>query len=530
MSTAKQNRRKGGVTKLEPIDWHEFANDAVLNGNMSTLYHRPASEDPRAYASPEALLEIEKRAGRPAQSAVVIDFDSPVSDTATGPTVGFRPPVGVRPAVGTAPDASEDDAVEELKNLAAGEKPTVGPVGPTQSTLGTRPTDGVIPAVGTEPPVQSNNQALPPAPKPVERSTPTVGRGPTVCDRPAVGGGPTVGIDTRRRTRPIKDVQDALTLAGQVLYKAMYGVPDGAKSKSCTKGYRQLAAETHLDKDTVRDLITEFKEKGLVRETATYDSDTRSAKTYEVLSYKAILQMWRDAGLLLVTSGRNRPMFCTAQGEPLSFRPAVGTEPVARQQAAVKEIRPTVGPIPTATVARSQLSQLAQAGPLQIGEVIQALQQITAGPVDHEAADRLVNNCHAVAGDCTIEEIVEFAWSKAFLCRSGKIDNPVGFLITQVPKHFQGEALQAYRDKKRKELEAAAEVAARQEKQRRETEREMAELEERCRIRTEVAERHRKEQGIDLKAVLQDSEADDILKEWAKRMLKLGHRYHPHYD
>jgi hypothetical protein len=90
MSTPKQNRRKPGVAKLEPIDWHEFANDAVLNGNMSTLFHRPASEDPTAYASPAALLEIEKRAGRPAQSAVVIDLDSPgpASDTARMPTVG----------------------------------------------------------------------------------------------------------------------------------------------------------------------------------------------------------------------------------------------------------------------------------------------------------------------------------------------------------------------------------------------------------------------------------------------------------
>ena len=58
----KPNRRKPASQKLEPIDWKEYANDAVLNGNMSTLFHRPATEDPSAYASPEALLEIEKRA------------------------------------------------------------------------------------------------------------------------------------------------------------------------------------------------------------------------------------------------------------------------------------------------------------------------------------------------------------------------------------------------------------------------------------------------------------------------------------
>jgi len=46
------NRRKAGANKLEPIDWHEYANDAVLNGNMSTLFQRPPTEDPSAYASP----------------------------------------------------------------------------------------------------------------------------------------------------------------------------------------------------------------------------------------------------------------------------------------------------------------------------------------------------------------------------------------------------------------------------------------------------------------------------------------------
>src|SRR5205085_7368869 len=107
---------------------------------------------------------------------------------------------------------------------------------------------------------------------------PTVGPQPTVSTIPTVGMQSTVGIVSKRKARPIRNIEDALTLAGQVLYKAMYGVPDNSRRKSCTKGYRQLAAETHLDKDTVRDLIREFREKGIVRETRTYDSDTRSAK------------------------------------------------------------------------------------------------------------------------------------------------------------------------------------------------------------------------------------------------------------
>jgi len=118
-----------------------------------------------------------------------------------------------------------------------------------------------------------------------------------------------------KKVKPIRDVYDALTLAGRILYKAMYGAPEGTEPRQCAKGYRQLAGETHLDKDTVRDLIAEFKSKGIVREIATYDPDTRSSKTYEVQSNQAILERWREDGIFYVTSGRQRPEFCTAWGQ-----------------------------------------------------------------------------------------------------------------------------------------------------------------------------------------------------------------------
>jgi len=110
----------------------------------------------------------------------------------------------------------------------------------------------------------------------------------------------------------------------------MYGAEDALNSKSCAKGYRHLAAETRLDKDTVRDLISEFKGKGIVREIGTYNADTRSSKTYEILSSEAVVEIWRQAGLLFVTAGRQRPAFCTAEGEPVAFIPTVGEKPIAK--------------------------------------------------------------------------------------------------------------------------------------------------------------------------------------------------------
>src|ERR1022692_2066285 len=262
MNPPKPNRRN----KLEPIDWHEYANDAVLNGNMSTLFHRPPTEDPSAYASPEALVEIEKRTTR----------------------------------VGHAP------AISRLSAVSTGE--TACPTTPPP-TAGGDPAEGAEPAAVPEPGRR---------PASLHVLMPDTGRLTDGQKRSSVppDPGPTVGMGKSKKVKPIRDVHDALTLAGRILYKAMYGPPEGTDARHCAKGYRQLAAETHLDKDTVRDLIAEFKEKRIVREIASYNPDTRSSKTYEVQSSRAILEMWREAGLFFVTSGRQRPEFCTAQGQP----------------------------------------------------------------------------------------------------------------------------------------------------------------------------------------------------------------------
>lgn len=591
MSTAKPSRRRT-TQKLEPIDWREFANDAVLNGNMSTLYHRPPDEDPTAYASQEALLEIRKRtasAVRPVRQANAGGLEAKTQELIEGarPTVGVMPTVGPIAAGGEAGCAREgstesgsgnradnvptvglDETVglvhpDEDLRLDAGGEPTAGvshapvrgdvrsparestvgsepAVGP-EPTVGLKPTVGIVAEGAADPNIEFRadrtrlvlKSSQPLALNTTAASTPTVGAQPTVGVGPAVGVERTVGVAKSKKVKAVRDVQDALTLAGQVLYKAMYGAPDGAKSKVCTKGYRQLAAETHLDKDTVRDLIGEFKAKGIVREIGTYDPDTRSAKTYDVLSFKAILQLWRESGLLFVTAGRQRPTFCDASGNPVSFAPTVGLEPTVGSVPPVGAEsgprKPTVGAIPTVGPVGAGRTRGQRGNQVSLSEVIVALQQITGIAVDQEAAEQLIRKCRAEAADCTTEEIVEFAWSKSFMCRSGKIANPVGFLITQLPKHFQPESIAAYRARKAKELEAAETAAAQDAVRQEAADRQVAELERAERSRTAVAERYRTPKGIDVKAVLEDGDTDEGLRQWAERLLKLGRKYASRY-
>lgn len=484
MSTPKQSRRRPGKFTLDPIDWRELAGDAVLNGNMSTLYRRPASEDASAYASEEALQEIRRRS--PASQGEVSNNDDGVEIKikTPGPTV----------------DLEDSYPLNRSPNPARllDSQPTVG-----QTTARLLEVHGI------------DSANIDTRSAPIISPTPTVGPVPT---------------DRKKKVKPIHDVQDALTLAGQVLYKAMYGAPDGAKLKICTKGYRQLAAESHLDKDTVRDLIVDFKEKRMVKEIGTYDPDTRSSKTYEVLSFKAILQTWREAGIRFVTSGR-KPQFCDALGIPLLSAPTVGLKPTVGFTTTAAAIVSADDDLAVAAKSFTRLgldSHVAESHTL--GPLIEALNQITTFPVDMEAAQRLYRECIAEASDCTISEVVDIAWSKAALCRSGKIENPIGFLISQVPKHFQGDALVKYREAKAKDEEAVANLERQQEVEQKRLERELTEMDDLYRQRVTYAERFRNENGIDLKSLRGAQDVPGPLREWAERMMKNGFRYARKYS
>src|SRR5664280_2816300 len=164
MSTPKQRRRNIGANRLEPIDWHEFANDAVLNGNMSTLYNRPPSEESAVYASPEALVEIKKRIGRPAESAVVVGFD------ATFLSVD-KPTVGGGPTVGTSKKRGKKSIHATIPTVGAEQEFPVPPVAVVSVD---------IPTVGVEPTVGAVAEFPVPSVAVVSVDIPTVGVEPTV--------------------------------------------------------------------------------------------------------------------------------------------------------------------------------------------------------------------------------------------------------------------------------------------------------------------------------------------------------------
>jgi hypothetical protein len=88
--------------------------------------------------------------------------------------------------------------------------------------------------------------------------------------------------------------------------------------------------------------------------------------------------------------------------------------------------------------------------------------------VDHGAIALLWNECRLRAADCTGEEVLHFAEGIAAVCASGRIKNPIGFLLTAVPKCFEGPAFLGFRkEQQRKQEEERRRQQREQERQKR---------------------------------------------------------------
>ncbi len=101
---------------------------------------------------------------------------------------------------------------------------------------------------------------------------------------------------------------------------------------------------------------------------------------------------------------------------------------------------------------------MAQPSSSEVALVLRALSEY--GDDDDDVALQLLSQCREVAPDCTIPEVVHFIHQKGALIRrdrNQKITNPMGFLLTAVPKCFAGETLERYRrgEKNRQEEERA---------------------------------------------------------------------------
>jgi hypothetical protein len=258
------------------------------------------------------------------------------------------------------------------------------------------------------------------------------------------------------RVRRATLAQDGHSFGEQALYDALWqhAHPRDTDSRIVTLGYRRMAELARLTVNNCKANIQALLQKLAVEEVASFTHS--QGRTYLVYSYSAIIQRRRQAGLTHYIKSRGVVFVDPDTGEPLTIRirdrsgipfsggPQTGAVPEGdtrgTPEPAVSGAPPSAGP-PYSQLSRNSFRNTTSSA---LPELIQGLRQIVDF-VDDEAAAVLWHQCRRRAEDCTPDEILHFARGKAAIFRSGKIQNPVGFLLAVVPKCFEGASFLEYR-------------------------------------------------------------------------------------
>jgi hypothetical protein len=254
-----------------------------------------------------------------------------------------------------------------------------------------------------------------------------------------------------RRARPLLreavTAQDGHTHGEQALFATLWRLakPIGkGTNRALNIGERTLAGEVPMAYSTAQE-----NTRSLVRKLAidVQCNAPNKPKTYFVYSYEEILKRRRAAGLTHIlrrTSG-------VALVNPLA--PTVGAPsfgaPISTSGA--PSFKSSSAPNLTAHIRNSKedLGTTASTAPsVIVNAIINAF-----GFVDDQAILTIVRECRKRAPDATDDEIAEISsWQCRRISRLRNVDNPVGLLINQVPRCFEGEPFARYR---REKVEAA---------------------------------------------------------------------------
>jgi hypothetical protein len=123
--------------------------------------------------------------------------------------------------------------------------------------------------------------------------------------------------------------------------------------------------------------------------------------------------------------------------------------------------RRTSQPYKEAEITTETSTETKATTPTQVDrkQIAKLLREVEPG-IDQAAVDRLIEDCQNVEPNATTDEIEYFV--RRLMARSNRIENPVGFLIAQVPACFEGETYQLARQELVRQKNLAAETKERE--------------------------------------------------------------------
>jgi predicted transcriptional regulator len=268
------------------------------------------------------------------------------------------------------------------------------------------------------------------------------------------------------RVRKIRLAQDVINSAEESVYDTLWNAKllqtdDGETCRIVQAGYDYLVKRTRLARKTIQRIVAKLLEKDFIAVETRADIYQRTATVYRVFSYRAVLDKHVKKGRLYVA--KMGPGFSYAK--PLEPVPEQGSNvsnmaTVVRSHVApmVNSNLPTVDKETTVTMVKMDRPTVVKMSPYLLDSSLldntssSAIRQELSryAPVDDDVLEQLIRHCREQAPDCTGEEILHFVREKSELIqkKKGSVYNPLGFLLTAVPRCFTEESLRAYRAEK----------------------------------------------------------------------------------
>jgi hypothetical protein len=239
----------------------------------------------------------------------------------------------------------------------------------------------------------------------------------------------------------------------------------GSRSRFVQAGYGVIQAALKIDRSNIQDAIRELQKKHSIR--VVQSSTVGTATVYEVFSCDDILLKRRELGLLWVQRfGTRRVDFVSEEDvdqtltlnatglEDTGITP-IGPTPTG---SAAAGFTPGMGPTPTEAIGAAPIEGIGVT-PIQLVNRVKSSKTTSAtiativdairsefGQADDQAARRIIEECRRRASDVTDSEIALQVRLQAKRLRGiSSVENPIGLLITQVPKCFEGESFRQFR-------------------------------------------------------------------------------------
>jgi hypothetical protein len=241
-----------------------------------------------------------------------------------------------------------------------------------------------------------------------------------------------------------------------------------------TIGWDRMARKARMSDKAAKRNLTGLIAKLAVELVREEDSARRIGRTYRIFSYTEILERRKAAGLMYVVRDKG-VRFVTADGRQLpngqNARPDFECKtPTVDVSTTVDKISPVsvdvTSPVsvdvtsPVSVDVTSPVSVDVSSPPLgsyldnslgNTSSTSEDEEQVLAAFAAYSVADRrapaqLIRSCRSACPDVKVHEITALIHEKAAIMRiSGKVVNPVGFLLTVVPLCCEPQALREFR-------------------------------------------------------------------------------------